>query len=63
MIYHEGNKPLAGKYKLQPSGKWWSVTEVYRGLNLVWSAIRSCFGTGFWVNEKPWLNIEGWKNN
>lgn len=25
--------------------------------------IRSCFGSGFWINEKPWFNDESWKNN
>lgn len=36
---------------------------VYKGLHLVWQGIRSCFSGGFWVNDKPWLNTEGWKNN
>lgn len=38
------------------------ITAVYKGSKLVWQAIRSCFGSGFWVNAKPWLNNEGWKN-
>lgn len=38
------------------------ITAVYYGARLVWQAVRSCFGAGFWVNEKPWLNDEGWKN-
>lgn len=25
--------------------------------------VSSCFGSGYWVNEKPWLNNEGWNNN
>ena len=25
--------------------------------------VNSCFGSGYWVNEKPWLNNEGWNNN
>lgn len=29
---------------------------------LVWQAIRSCFGRGWWVNEKPWSNKDVWKN-
>ena len=33
-------------------GKWKSA----------WQAIRSCFGAGFWVNEKPWVDEEGWEN-
>ena len=39
------------------------VQAVYRGLYLVWQAVRSCFGSGVWINEKPWLNDEVWKNN
>lgn len=36
---------------------------IYKGVFLVWQAIRSCFGSGIWINDKPWLNDEGWKNN
>lgn len=39
-----------------------AISAIYRGSKLVWQAIRSCFGSGSWVNEKPWLNNEGWKN-
>ena len=38
------------------------ITQIYLGAKLVWEAIRSCFGAGFWKNEAPWSNIEGWKN-
>lgn len=38
------------------------MSAVYKGLTLVWTGIRSCFGSGRWVNEKPWLNDEKWKN-
>lgn len=38
------------------------VAAVYHGSKLVWQAIRSCFGSGRWINEKPWLNTEAWKN-
>jgi hypothetical protein len=38
------------------------IAAVYCGTKLVWEAIRSCFGSGRWINEKPWLNTEGWKN-
>ena len=40
-----------------------AVSAVYIGAKKVWSDIRSCFGSGFWVNEKPWINHEAWKNN
>lgn len=39
-----------------------AISAVYKGTKLVWQAIRSCFGSGFWVNVKPWLDNEGWKN-
>lgn len=39
------------------------ITAIYKGAVLVWEAIRSCFGKGFWVNSAPWKNEDGWKNN
>lgn len=38
------------------------ITAVYKGSILVWQAAHSCFGAGFWVNEKPWINEEGYRN-
>jgi hypothetical protein len=23
----------------------------------------SCFGSGFWIQNRPWINNNGWKNN
>lgn len=56
MIYKNG-KQISGIYI---AGK--IVTAVYKGSVLVWEAVRSCFGKGFWVNEKPWKNDNSWKN-
>lgn len=39
------------------------VTYIMRGITVLWQNIKSCFGAGFWNNNKPWDNIEGWKNN
>lgn len=39
-----------------------AISAVRYGTKLVWQAIRSCFGSGGWINDKPWLNDEGWKN-
>lgn len=39
------------------------ISAVYKGGKLVWEAIRSCFGKGWWINNFPWRNEEGWKNN
>lgn len=30
---------------------------------IIWQAIRSCFGSGMWVNKKSWINSEPWKTN
>lgn len=40
----------------------WAVSAVYKGITLVWMAVRSCFGSGVWVDEKPWIDSENWKN-
>lgn len=39
------------------------LAYTYRGLNLVWTAVRSCFSSGRWQDEKPWDDTEGWKDN
>lgn len=38
------------------------ITAIYAGGKLVWQAVRSCFGAGYWRNDKPWLNDEAWRN-
>lgn len=38
------------------------TTAIYKGTVIVWQAIRSCFGAGFWAPEKSWLGEETWKN-
>lgn len=37
------------------------ISAVYKGGTLIWQAIRSCFGSGHWVGNKPWIGKEGWK--
>lgn len=39
-----------------------ALSYIYYGTKLVWQAIRSCFGKGFWINDKPWSNDDAWKN-
>ncbi len=38
------------------------VSAVYQGVVVIWQAIKSCFGKGFWINAAPWVNNDGWKN-
>lgn len=33
-----------------------------KGVNLIWSAVRSCFGSGGWKDDKAWKDDEGWKD-
>lgn len=39
------------------------VQAVYHGAIPIWQAIRSCFGTGIWKSDKPWIGDDNWKNN
>lgn len=39
------------------------VSAIYKGSVKIYEAIKSCFGKGFWINNKPWLNKDAWKNN
>ncbi|MBQ9309880.1 MAG: MFS transporter [Bacteroidales bacterium] len=34
---------------------------LYMG-RVVWQAISSCFGSGAWIEDYPWLDEDGWKN-
>lgn len=39
-----------------------ALGAVYSGTRLVWEAISSCFGAGYWNNDKPWSNDDAWCN-
>lgn len=42
------------------------IGAIYKGSQLIWltvkSAIKSCFGSGTWISNKPWLGTDYWKN-
>ena len=40
-----------------------AIAAIYKGTKLIWEAIRSCFGKGFWINTHSWNNGDTWKNN
>jgi hypothetical protein len=40
-----------------------TIAAVYKAGQVIWQAIRSCFGAGYWINEYPWSNQDGWNNN
>ena len=39
------------------------VSTMWRNGVLIWQSIRSCFGSGVWKPEKPWIGTDKWKNN
>lgn len=56
MIEYKGRTPIAVHYK----GK--VIGAIYQGSKIVWEAISSCFGSGWWRSIMPWRNSEMWKN-
>lgn len=57
MIYKDNKEIITINYGERP------IVAVYKGDRLVWQAVRSCFGSGQWVNNRPWINNEAWKNS
>lgn len=39
-----------------------AITAVYLGATLIWEAINSCFGSGYWVRDKSWSSTDAWRN-
>lgn len=57
MIYKDGKKITAVYFGSNV------IQAVYCGAVLVWEAISSCFGSGYWINDRPWSNTDGWRND
>lgn len=55
-MYHNG-KEIGSVFRISKS-----IAVVYHVGKVVWQAIRSCFGRGYWVNDVPWSNDEAWNN-
>ena len=56
MIY-KGTKEISARYIGSRA-----IAAVYYGAKVVWEAISSCFGSGYWSNDRPWSNTDGWRN-
>lgn len=54
MIYKNGIDMTARYYGAKV------ITAVYHGARLVWQAVSSCFGSGYWQQGLPWTNNDGW---
>ncbi len=57
MIYKEGKELSALYYGSK------AISAVYCGARLVWEAVTSCFGSGRWIDMRPWSNTDGWHNS
>ncbi len=57
MGIRKNGKEISAVYR---GGK--AIQAIYRGARLVWQAVSSCFGAGWWDKEKPWRGDEGWKS-
>ena len=38
------------------------VTMIAYNGKIIWQAINSCFGAGYWDNDKGWDNDDSWDN-
>lgn len=38
------------------------IAAVYKGAKLLWQYIKSCFGRGYWINDKMWSDKDAWAN-
>lgn len=54
MIYKKGLELSARYYGSK------AISAVYHGAKLVWEALRSCFGSGYWQQNLPWTDKQGW---
>lgn len=50
-----------GKNIIQIIAEKRTVVAIYKGALKVWESVRSCFGSGMWILDKPWLYNEGWR--
>lgn len=57
MIVRSGKELVSRYFGLRP------IAAVYKGLRLVWEAVRSCYGSGRWRSDKPWKSDDRWKGN
>lgn len=38
------------------------IQKVMYGIYVVYEGIKSCYGSGGWLNPKPYIHNDGWKN-
>ena len=40
-----------------------AIAFVYYGERLVWQAVSSCYGAGYWIEDYPWSATDAWRDN
>ena len=63
MIYQKGTLNEATGILKVVNGVLLSATAAYRGDRLYWAPARSCYGTGVWLPDRPWIDTDKWKDN
>lgn len=62
MIVIQGHRQFSD---ITAGGK--QLMAVYAGVNgeakLIWERVRSCYGTGIWLEQRPWTDNDLWKDN
>lgn len=56
MSVNFGNKPIEKFYYGNKA-----ISAIYHGARLVWEAISSCFGAGYWSGSKSWKGTDAWR--
>lgn len=62
MIFVKGKKPVVAINKPLNAFSRRVFLEIRSGSRIIWTGARSCYGSGAWDNDKPWLNDDGWRN-
>lgn len=39
-----------------------TISAIYKGAVLVWEAVNSCFGSGYWIKNKAWSKTDVWRS-
>jgi hypothetical protein len=55
-MFHDNKETIGVRHKGH------TVAYICHMGQMVWQAVRSCFGSGGWENDKGWDNDEGWNN-
>jgi len=55
MRHHKGKEIV----EIRHAGK--EISTVMKSGRIVWEGVRSCYGSGAWRGDKPWVDNDGWK--